>query len=105
MIIKINLVNIQICKFDEVKVKIIGKIKAISTSKIRKIIAIRKNRIEKGNREEFMGLKPHSKGESFSRSIIFFFLKTDDKSITIKAMAKIIRLIKSKFKIIYIKVF
>jgi len=49
-------------------VKTIGKIKAISTSKIKKIIVIKKNRIEKGIREEFIGSKPHSKGEDFSRS-------------------------------------
>lgn len=49
-------------------VKIIGKIKAISTSKIRKIIAIKKNRIEKGIREELRGLNPHSNGEIFSCS-------------------------------------
>jgi hypothetical protein len=41
----------------------------ISTSKIRKITAIRKNCIEKGAREKNWGLKPHSNGDSFSRSI------------------------------------
>jgi hypothetical protein len=45
-----------------------GKIKAISTSKIKKIIAIRKNRIENGIREELIGLNPHSKGLNFSCS-------------------------------------
>lgn len=80
-----------------------GKIKAISTSKIKKIIAIRKNRIEKGRREEFIGLNPHSKGDSFSRSEIFFLPKIVDKNITIKAMIKIIIDIINKFRIIYIK--
>lgn len=47
---------------------IIGKINTISTSKIRKIIVIKKNRKEKGSREELLGSKPHSKGEFFSRS-------------------------------------
>lgn len=47
---------------------IIGSIKAISTSKIKKIIAIKKNRIENGTREEFKGLNPHSKGDIFSCS-------------------------------------
>lgn len=48
--------------------KIIGNIKAISTSKIKKIIAIKKNRKEKGIRDEFKGSNPHSKGDIFSRS-------------------------------------
>lgn len=51
------------------KVKIMGIIRTISTSKIKKIIVIKKNRIEKGNREEFKGSKPHSKGDVFSRSL------------------------------------
>ena len=59
----------QIFKFDLFKEIIIGIIKAISTSKIKKIIAIKKNRIEKGNREEFKGLNPHSNGDSLFRSM------------------------------------
>jgi hypothetical protein len=54
--------------FEKLIVKIMGRIKAISTSKIKKIIAIKKNRIEKGIREELMGLNPHSKGDVFSCS-------------------------------------
>lgn len=91
--------------FEEFKVKIIGKIKAISTSKIKKIIAIKKNRIEKGNREEFNGLNPHSKGEIFSCSKKFFFLRIEDKNITINEIKKIIKEIINKLKIIYIKFF
>lgn len=45
----------------------------ISISKIRKTIAIKKNRMEKGIREVFFGSNPHSKGEAFSRSKIVFF--------------------------------
>ena len=82
-----------------------GKIKAISTSKIRKIMAIKKNRIEKGVREDLKGVKPHSKGDSFSRSIIIFFEREDDKNITKKEIIKIIRDIINKLKIIYIKFF
>lgn len=48
--------------------KIIGNISAISTSKIKKIIAIKKNLIEKGKREELKGSNPHSKGVVFSRA-------------------------------------
>lgn len=92
-------------KFEDFNVKIIGRIKAISTSKIKKIIAIKKNRIEKGNRDEFIGLNPHSNGDSFSRSEIFFLPKIVDRAITIKAIIKIIHAIINKFKIIYIKIF
>lgn len=45
----------------------------ISISKIKNTIAIRKNRIENGIREVFLGSNPHSKGETFSRSKIVFF--------------------------------
>lgn len=69
---------------------IIGKIKAISTSKIKKIIAIIKNRIEKGSRVEFEGSNPHSNGELFSRSIRAFLDKIEAKTITIKEINKTI---------------
>lgn len=45
-----------------------GKSRAISTSNTRKITAKRKNRMENGSRALFLGSKPHSKGEAFSRS-------------------------------------
>lgn len=51
MKIKNKLVIDQFNKFDDFTIRIIGKIKAISTSKIKKIIAIKKNRREKGKRE------------------------------------------------------
>lgn len=51
----------------------IGIIKVISTSKMRKIMAIRKKRREKGIRDEFIGLNPHSNADGFSRSWKFFF--------------------------------
>lgn len=105
IIIKIKFVKIQIVKFEVFNVKIIGKIKAISTSKIKKIIAIKKNRIEKGSREELKGLKPHSKGDSFSRSIFFFFAIIEAKIITIKEIKKVSIAIINKLKIIYIKFF
>lgn len=59
-----------------------GSKRVISTSKIKKIIAIRKNRKEKGKRADPLGSNPHSKGEFFSRSLIVFFLKIDDRVIT-----------------------
>lgn len=45
-----------------------GKISVISTSKIRKITAIRKNRKENGIRADLLGSNPHSKADGFSRS-------------------------------------
>jgi hypothetical protein len=51
----------------------IGRSNAISTSKIMKITAIRKNRDEKGSRAEFLGSNPHSNGDLFSRSSFIFF--------------------------------
>jgi len=50
-----------------------GNKSAISTSKIIKITAIRKNRDEKGSCAEFFGSNPHSNGELFSRSSLIFF--------------------------------
>jgi hypothetical protein len=49
-----------------------GRRRTISTSKIRKITAIKKNRRENGSREDLFGSNPHSKGELFSRSTIDF---------------------------------
>lgn len=45
----------------------IGINSTISISKTMKIIAKRKNRIENGIRALWLGSKPHSKGEDFSR--------------------------------------
>jgi hypothetical protein len=59
--------------FDVDKVIVIGSNSAISTSKIKKITAIKKNRSENGNRAELLGSNPHSNGELFSRSSIIFF--------------------------------
>jgi hypothetical protein len=87
------------------KIIIIGRIRAISTSKIRKIIVIRKNRIEKGNRDEFIGSNPHSNGEVFSRSFIVFFDNKEAINITIIAIIKTIIDIIYKVIIIYTKIF
>lgn len=45
-----------------------GRISVISTSKIRKITAIKKNRSENGRRLGLLGSNPHSNGDGFSRS-------------------------------------
>lgn len=50
----------------------------ISMSNTRKIIAIKKNRIEKGIRDVFFGSKPHSKGELFSWSKSLFLDNRDE---------------------------
>jgi len=49
----------------------------ISTSKIKNIIAIKKNRIEKGIRADLLGSNPHSNGVNFSRSLKDFFLNSE----------------------------
>jgi hypothetical protein len=67
----------------DVKVTIvIGRSRAISTSKIRKITAIRKNRSENGIRADLLGSNPHSNGDLFSRSSISF-LDSRDATIMI----------------------
>lgn len=60
---------------------IIGKIKAISTSKIKKIMVIKKKCNENGIRAIDLGSNPHSKGEHFSWSIKDFLDKIKDKII------------------------
>lgn len=47
----------------------IGISRTISMSNTIKIIARRKNRIEKGIRAVLLGSNPHSNGEDFSRSV------------------------------------
>ena len=49
-----------------------GSNRAISTSKIMKITAIRKKCDEKGSRAEFFGSNPDSNRDLFSRSSLFF---------------------------------
>lgn len=60
-----------------------GSKRVISTSKIKKITAIRKKRREKGIRAEPLGSNPHSKGEFFSRSLIVFLERVDETSMRI----------------------
>jgi len=76
----------------------IGRSRAISTSKIMKITAIRKNRDENGSRAEFLGSNPHSKGDLFSRSSLIFFeirvariiIAADRIRVTVAAVVTII---------------
>ena len=68
--VKIEQVN---RRFMENRFVMEGRIKVNSISKIRKIMAMRKNWIEKGKRADLIGSNPHSKGEGFSRSLNSFF--------------------------------
>lgn len=67
-------------------------------------MAIIKNRIEKGSRDESIGSNPHSNGDDFSRSVVVFLDKNDAKSITTKAIIIIKIPIVIKEKIIYTKI-
>ena len=69
-----------------------GRRRVISTSKIRKITAIKKNRSENGIRADPLGSKPHSNGEFFSRSLIVFFDRSEEIAIRAEAMRKITRM-------------
>lgn len=68
----------------------IGNNRVISTSKIKKITAIRKNRRENGIRAVSNGLNPHSNGEDFSRSLLVFILIIVARDIIICAKIIII---------------
>ena len=70
-----------------------GRIKVISISKIKKIIAIRKNLIEKGRRAELLGANPHSKGEGLLRLVISFL--NNKELIIIKIVGKIVTKIRA----------
>ena len=93
--------KVQIIKFENFIITIMGKIRAISTSKIMKIIAIKKNWRENGSRDDDLGSNPHSKGEFFSRSIIDFFDRIEAKNITIIEMEIRIIDIQKIIKIIF----
>jgi len=82
-------VNLHLTIFLLKIVGIKGKIKAISTSKIIKIMAIKKNRIENGIREYEKKSYPHSKGLNFSRQFKVFFDK--EMEINVKPSLSIIR--------------
>ena len=73
-----------------------GRRRAISRSNKRNRIAIRKNRMENGNRAEPSGSNPHSYGESFSESgVIIGSQKLTVRRIRERAvaMAKIVAVI------------
>jgi len=65
-----------------------GIINVISTSKIKKITAIKKNRMEKYKRLEVLISNPHSKGDGFSRSRKPFFERRELRKIKITERPK-----------------
>lgn len=71
-------------------------------SKIKKIIVIKKNRIEKGIRDLLIGLNPHSKGVIFSLCILIFFENIRDNFIVI-VVIEIIKIIGKISHIFFIK--
>jgi hypothetical protein len=80
----------------------IGNSNAVSTSKIMKITAIKKNRDEKGSRVEFFfGSNPHSNEHLFFRSSLIFFeinvtniiMADDNRMVTIAVIIIIIIII------------
>jgi len=93
--------------FDVIMVIGIGNSSAISTSKIMKITAIKKNRDENGSRAEFFGSNPHSNGDLFSRSSFIFLeirvvstiMAVDSKMVTVAVVIviNIIYLVFHKF--------
>lgn len=89
---------------EEILIIIIKGIRSvISTSKIKKITAIKKNCKEKGIRAELFGSNPHSKGLFFSRSTKVFLDKRLARIITIIAIENKIKAIINMIKIIYTK--
>lgn len=64
-----RLVSAQVEGLQKLRFTIAGRRRVISTSKIRKIIAMRKNRREKGRRDDDFWSNPHSNGDNFSRSV------------------------------------
>jgi len=81
-----------------------GNKRVISTSKIKKMTAIKKNRNEKGSRAVPLGSNPHSNGEFFSRSEIVFFDKREAIIITKMEINKIIIIDENKMIIVFSKI-
>lgn len=100
MRVKIKISEIKVHTWEEIIVVMMGRGSkiAISTSKIKKMMATIKNRRENGIREPEKGENPHSNGEVFSRSRSAFFPRRLAVRIIANAMTKmmVIRFIKTK---------
>lgn len=101
--ININLIRNNLIGLEIFIIVIKGKRRAISTSKIKKMMAIKKNWFENGSREQFHGSNPHSNGDLFSRSIILFFEIKFNVIIRIIITLKITITIRVIILIIYTK--
>lgn len=99
-----NPVNAQAEIFEKLIIIARGKRRVISTSKMRKITAIRKKRREKGSRADPLGSNPHSNGEFFSRSIIVFFARSEARIITTELITSVIRMENNKIIIAFSRV-
>ena len=76
-----------------------GNINTNSTSKMIKIIEIKKNRRVKGKRALNLGVNPHSKGLIFSIIKMFFLLKRDPRDNTTTDKIKEVKKTTIKYKI------
>ena len=65
-----------------------GRSRTISISNTKKITANKKNRRENGIRAELLGSKPHSKGDSFSRSWLERAAKNQDSINTTEVIRR-----------------
>ncbi len=79
-------VNSQFNKVENFSVLIKGSKRAISTSKIKKIIVIKKKEKEKGFRGKEIKLNPHSKEFIFSLLNLIFLARIVDKFIIIRGI-------------------
>ncbi|XP_049847680.1 uncharacterized protein LOC126302173 [Schistocerca gregaria] len=101
-----NIVDtVQIIMSEVLKIITIGRISAISTSKIKKITAIRKNRIENGIRADLFGSNPHSNGDLFSRSLINFFDSVVARIITIIGIINLMKTLVDRIRIVFLDLY
>jgi hypothetical protein len=76
--------------FEVIITIVTGSSSAISTSKIRKITLMRKNRSENGSHADLLGSNPHLNGDLYSRSSVFLFDRRDVRIITAIVSVKIV---------------
>jgi hypothetical protein len=86
-------VVVHLSKFPLSNLGIRGTIKMISTSKMMKIIAMRKNCMENGIRAKLKKLNPHSKGIIFSRILFLFFEIVRERDINIVVTISLVKVI------------
>jgi len=91
------------CKLEIWIIEANGKRRVISTSKIKKMTATRKNRNENGRRAVPFGSNPHSKGEFFSRSEVVFFDNKEAIIITKLEINRMIVIPENKIMIVFSK--